>query len=56
MGGGQFAYIRFSSGVLELNPGEERGMSCRPLLELKCYFVFGALIRISLTSPVADRY
>ena len=31
MGGRQFAYIRFSPGVLEPNPDEERGMSCRPL-------------------------
>jgi len=53
MGGGQFAYIRFSPGVLEPNSCEDRGLSYRPLLELKCCFVFCALIRISLTSPVA---
>ena len=55
-GGRQFAYIRFSPEVLETNPSEERGMSCKPLLELKCCFVFCTLIRISLSSPVADRY
>jgi hypothetical protein len=50
MGGGQFAFIRFSPGILEPNPCEERGVSYRPLLQLKCCFVFCALIRISLTS------